>query len=622
MDACCRYDCTNDRKSVPIPSGGHGADYTYLASRSPPSDSPGALAAIPGKSLSDSDGPYPSADDSSSSDSVSFDSFPGDSFVYRPELRFGDSADGPGYFIRDEFLDYYGDIDGIARWVRATVYNPDVGAAASNADADTADGSGANGDDVAGSRDGAAYADDPPIAGAAACRATHSGRAGIPRTCNSCGEEVPSGTYLFAHHLTSAYECPNAPAPALGTAVASATPPRAASEAALPVAASPTTEPVSSAIGVSVASGASGARDTDNLGRVPAASSTSAPAPDLPSLLAGLRARMLAPDSSLASAPDLPGLLVAILAILAHLLASGSSIAGPLTLSAAAAHALGAGAAGAATPGAASAPATSRAHPPAAADQALDAGADGLPASSASRAVATPRTAPSPPPPPEDPSDPPAPNRRDKRKAPRALARAAARAAKVAAQITAAADAERSKLARAAKSRAQAQLTRQARQAAKDRDEAEAAVERKALDTAHERAVIESQAPGELLGIYRTTVNLPPPPCAEDAKLTATLAAAKTAAGRGAGSPSLCCVDFCLKPLTPSGALMRRCREYWWPLPRRCWAHRRARASAFAHCRLRDSADGPGGELFRRHGPRSPLGDGGGPRRTPGRLLR
>ena len=64
-------------------------------------------------------------------------------------------------------------------------------------------------------------------------------------------------------------------------------------------------------------------------GGAPAASSASALAPDLPSLLAGLLA-----------------------AALARLLASGSSVAGPPPLPAAATHVLGAGAAGAATPSA------------------------------------------------------------------------------------------------------------------------------------------------------------------------------------------------------------------------------------------------------------------------------
>ena len=44
------------------------------------------------------------------------------------------------------------------------------------------------------------------------------------------------------------------------------------------------------------------------------ASSVSAPAPDLPSLLAGFLACVLAPGYELVSAPDLPGLLAAVLA--------------------------------------------------------------------------------------------------------------------------------------------------------------------------------------------------------------------------------------------------------------------------------------------------------------------
>ena len=60
--------------------------------------------------------------------------------------------------------------------------------------------------------------------------------------------------------------------------------------------------------------------------------------------------------------------------------------------------------------------------------------------------------------------------------------------------------------------------------------------------------------------------------------LATKIADAKAAARRGDGPPSLCCGTFCLKPLAPSEALVRRCRENGWPLPRRCWAHRRARA--------------------------------------------
>jgi len=35
---------------------------------------------------------------------------------------------------------------------------------------------------------------------------------------------------------------------------------------------------------------------------------------------------------------------------------------------------------------------------------------------------------------------------------------------------------------------------------------------------------------------------------------------------------------YCLKALAPTGALVRRCNKNGWPLPRRCWAHRRARS--------------------------------------------
>ena len=76
--------------------------------------------------------------------------------------------------------------------------------------------------------------------------------------------------------------------------------------------------------------------------------------------------------------------------------------------------------------------------------------------------------------------------------------------------------------------------------------------------------------------------------------LTAKLAAAQAAAGRGPG-PSVCRDEYCLKQLTPSAAPVQRCLQNEWPLPGLCWAHRHARNSTFAQRRLRDSADGPGG---------------------------
>ena len=164
-----------------------------------------ALATIPEASSSDSDDPC--ADDYSDSSG-------------RPEMRY----DGPGYFPRDASLNYYGDIDGVARWERATVYDPDDGAGGSDDGADDADGSGADDDDVAGPHDDAAYAAGSFVADDDARRATLPNRAGIPRTCHFSGETAPSGKSFFAHHLTAAYECPNAPAHTLGAGAAGATP--------------------------------------------------------------------------------------------------------------------------------------------------------------------------------------------------------------------------------------------------------------------------------------------------------------------------------------------------------------------------------------------------------------
>ena len=201
---------------------------------------------------------------------------------------------------------------------------------------------------------------------------------------------------------------------------------------------------------------------------------------------------------------------------------------------------------------------------------------------------ATPSAAPAPPPPQADPSDPPVPSRRAKLKASRARARATTRAAKEEAQAPAAAAAARSKLERAAKSRASAQVRRQARQATKNWDAAAAAAELKALTAARELARLDAATlralgnrplarylvpprRGDALAaqLYRTIADHPPPLCAEGAMFATKIADANAAAGRGEGS-SLCRNMFCLKPLAPSAALVRRCHENGWPLPLRC----------------------------------------------------
>ena len=70
----------------------------------------GALATISVASSPDSDDP--SADDASVSSGCS-------------EMRYDKAILGPGYFTREDFLDYYG-YNGIARWERATVYDSDA----------------------------------------------------------------------------------------------------------------------------------------------------------------------------------------------------------------------------------------------------------------------------------------------------------------------------------------------------------------------------------------------------------------------------------------------------------------------------------------------------------------
>ena len=88
-----------------------------------------------------------------------------------------------------------------------------------------------------------------------------------------------------------------------------------------------------------------------------AASSVSAPGPDLLCRLAGFLARLIAPGSELVSAPDLPGLLAA---ALTRLLSLESLATGPPPQPAVAAQALGSVVAGAPTPREASEAATRR----------------------------------------------------------------------------------------------------------------------------------------------------------------------------------------------------------------------------------------------------------------------
>ena len=147
-----------------------------------------------------------------------------------------------------------------------------------------------------------------------ACRVTNQGCAEISRTCLVCGETSRSGSTFFDRHLDASYEYPNTPAHALGAGTAGATSPSAASEAALPFAVPSTTEPVFSAIGASMASGASGARDSVNLGGgarslIDFGSSAESAKPPR-----GPPCALLAPNFAPPTAPDLPVLLAAVLA--------------------------------------------------------------------------------------------------------------------------------------------------------------------------------------------------------------------------------------------------------------------------------------------------------------------
>ena len=84
------------------------------------SSGPDATDPIPGALSSDSSGPDSCADGSS----VSFGP---------QKMRYGESIlDGPCYFPRNYFLDYYGSVDGAARWDRAKVYDSDKDAGGSD----------------------------------------------------------------------------------------------------------------------------------------------------------------------------------------------------------------------------------------------------------------------------------------------------------------------------------------------------------------------------------------------------------------------------------------------------------------------------------------------------------
>jgi len=102
-------DAASLNEPYPVPSDGASAAHTNLASRGLPYGH-GALATIPEASSSVSVDSC--ADDSSDSSGCS-------------EMRYDKAILGPGYFTREDFLDYYGH-DGIARWERATAYDSDA----------------------------------------------------------------------------------------------------------------------------------------------------------------------------------------------------------------------------------------------------------------------------------------------------------------------------------------------------------------------------------------------------------------------------------------------------------------------------------------------------------------
>ena len=100
MDAALRL--TGNLKDI-LPCGGPVAAHITFASRGLYRDGRRALATAPEEPFPGSDGPDSCADKSSDSSGC-------------PEVRCGNSPDGNGYFTRDDFLYYYGDINGAARW--------------------------------------------------------------------------------------------------------------------------------------------------------------------------------------------------------------------------------------------------------------------------------------------------------------------------------------------------------------------------------------------------------------------------------------------------------------------------------------------------------------------------
>ena len=68
-------------------------------------------------------------------------------------MRFDEAILGPGYYTREDFLDSYGGVAGLAKWERAAVYDSDASSVSPDADGS---GGGAHSADGSGADDGAA----------------------------------------------------------------------------------------------------------------------------------------------------------------------------------------------------------------------------------------------------------------------------------------------------------------------------------------------------------------------------------------------------------------------------------------------------------------------------------
>jgi len=123
-----------------------------------------------------------------------------------PEMRY-DRILGPGFFTREDFLDFYGDADGASLWARARVYD------SGDSPYDTSGCPDAETQDTDDDAERPCALASPPGPSAFSGRGLGTHRvagSSIPRDCRSCGKIFLSGNALF-RHLNDAHACPCAP---------------------------------------------------------------------------------------------------------------------------------------------------------------------------------------------------------------------------------------------------------------------------------------------------------------------------------------------------------------------------------------------------------------------------